>query len=298
MFALKSPAKINVFLEVLGRRSDGFHELETVMLRTGLHDVLEFRSLPGTSGDPVRLKLMNPGIHNSNFPLDGQNLICKAAKRLLEWTWERSHNDQPHPSAEIWVWKQIPAEAGLAGGSSNAVTTLIGLNRLWRLNLSRGELHQIAASLGSDLNFFVEDVRAAVCRGRGELVTPVECGGSFHFVAFRPPVGNSTPAVFSALKIPPADAQRTPGSVLDAIRRGIPGLLEKTAFNRLTDAARTVNPQMADMMEIIERLTGRPALMSGSGSTCVLAARNRRDAIRLQSLISMIPDTASMIITV
>ena len=267
---LRSFAKLNLFLEILGRRTDGFHELETVMVKTQFCDVLYFREAPGEI--QLRLSSNSQPLLRNTFPLDKSNLILKAADAL------QRHVGKPL-GAEITIHKRIPSEAGLAGGSSNAASTLLGLNELFGLRLDRTELHAIASTLGSDINFFVEDCAAAVCRGRGELVEPISINGVFYFVAVRPEVGNSTPAVFSRLSMPPTTLSSD--AVVDALRRGDATRLGKAIFNRLTEPAQLVNPGMKQLITDVSILAGRPVFMSGSGSTCFLIARSLPEAIRL-----------------
>ncbi len=263
-----------MFLEVLGRRDDGFHELETVMLKTQLSDVMHFRQTPGKV--TLRLSSKSRPSVRTVFPLDQSNLILKAASALQSYVGTQL-------GAEVTIQKRIPSEAGLAGGSSNAATTLLALNQLWGLGVSKTELHAIAAALGSDINFFVEDCRAAVCRGRGELIEPIPVNGVFQFVAVRPEAGNSTPAVFSKLQLPSSILQ--PDCVVEALRLGSSERLEAVVFNRLTKPAQDVNPGMKQLMCDVQSLTGRPVFMSGSGSTCFLIARSLREASRLSQRV-------------
>ncbi|MCR9201003.1 MAG: 4-(cytidine 5'-diphospho)-2-C-methyl-D-erythritol kinase [Planctomycetaceae bacterium] len=269
---LASPAKINVFLEVLGKRDDGFHELETVMLRTSLTDQMHFRR---THQADIQLTLA-PGSDDRatrGFPLDDANLIIQAAHLL-----QRSTGCSL--GAAIAIRKRIPAEAGLAGGSSNAATTLLALNQLWQLKLSRSDLHALAAELGSDLNFFVEDCRAAVCRGRGEQVQPIPMGPALHVVAARPLDGNATPEIFRHTTLPAVAAQKSVGAMLTALEDSEYEHVQAQTFNRLTAAAIRVNPSMRELMRLMENQFRRPVFMSGSGSTCFCYA-GHGDAAKL-----------------
>jgi len=155
---LESPAKINLFLQVPGKREDGFHEVRTLMLPVSLVDTLTFEPLENSrieieSSDPL-------------LPTDGSNLIRRAA-----WLLQSQH--APMRGACIRLQKNIPIGAGLGGGSSNGSITLVGLNRLWNLGLSEDDLEKLAAKLGSDTAFFVRN-RPALSEGRGEILTPVE----------------------------------------------------------------------------------------------------------------------------
>ncbi len=272
---LQSPAKINVFLEILGKRPDGFHELETVMLRTAFSDQLHFQVLPRPE---IRLSLAAGSVpaSASGFPLDDTNLIIRAAKSLQERTGSCF-------GAEICVQKRIPAAAGLAGGSSNAATTLLALNQLWKTQLPPADLHSIAAVHGSDINFLLSGARAAVCRGRGEIIEPISVASRLYFVAVRPHRGNSTGEVFRRTVF--CNQPRSSASVVACLKSHSPKALSQHCFNRLTEAACESNPEMSELLSWIPGRLGRPAFMSGSGSTCFVIAENHRDACRQRAIL-------------
>ena len=270
-FLLHSPSKINLFLEVLGKRPDGFHELETVMVRTNLCDTMHFA--PCDNGKiELRLAEDTSEAVRAAFPLDESNLILKSANALKRIA-------DIGGGAVITINKRIPMEAGLAGGSGNAATTLMGLNRLWKAGLSKEQLHEIAATLGSDINFFVEDCRAAVCTGRGETVRPIDMTGQLHFVAARPNSGNSTPEVFRNLSR--GSDTRSADAVEAALCNGHLDQLSSRIFNRLTTSAMKLNPEMAEVLSNLGSSCGKTAFMSGSGSTCFACFNGAREAKRL-----------------
>ena len=172
-----TPAKLNLFLEVLNKRPDGFHELETVMVMLGVYDSLRLTSIPHSAANATEpavtlcifsVNSANPAFEQSRpLPQGADNLVVKAAELL------RTHAGY-EGGANIELWKRIPSEAGLAGGSSDAAATLAGLNRLWKLNLPNEELRRLAARLGSDVPFFLSPSRSALCRGRGEIIEPLD----------------------------------------------------------------------------------------------------------------------------
>lgn len=266
-FTLDSPAKLNIFLEVLGKRSDGFHELETVMLRTRLYDQLTFQQAP-SSAITLSLSDATPDSLRSSIPLDHTNLILRAACALQKLAGIST-------GARIILNKRIPPESGLGGGSSNAATTLTGCRRLWNINISDAELHSIAASLGSDISFLLSGATAAICRGRGEIIEPIQLRKRLYFVAIRPRQGNSTAAVFRLTQVPAAPYRST--AVTDCVTHGT-GNLSALIFNRLTAAATQINPAMAGLLKRIPQIARRPAFMSGSGSTVCVTATSRNDA--------------------
>jgi len=264
---LSSPAKLNIFLEVLGKRPDGFHELETIMVRTQFCDQLTFQA---TTSSELTLSLSDATLPDmrARIPLDETNLILKAARALQKSTGASF-------GAHIILHKRIPPESGLGGGSSNAATTLLGCRQLWHADIHDDQLHAIAATLGSDINFLLSGASAAVCRGRGEIIEPIRLTRKLFFVALRPRAGNSTASVFRQTVIPATP--RASKRLADAVAHGI-GNLQSLNFNRLTDAASQLNPAMAALLARIPHAVRRPAFMSGSGSTVYVVAPSRLDA--------------------
>lgn len=289
---MRSPAKLNLFLEVLGKRDDGFHELETLMVRTDLHDVIRFRQratseislrlatddgenghsgVPPRSGSNDRSAQPDAGGEH-HFPLDESNLILRAARRLQE----HSGTDQ---GADIVIRKRIPMQAGLGGGSSNAATTLISLSRLWNLNPDADELDMIAAELGSDVNFLLSGCPAGLCAGRGERVTAIPMAGPLHAVVVVPSQGNSTANVFRRL---PVNAHvRSAEPLLRALRDGNLRSTRAALFNRLQEMAVEMNPAMSEAIGMLQRESSGSVLMTGSGSACFCLAATARQAQRM-----------------
>lgn len=245
-----APAKLNLFLEILGRRPDGYHEIETVMVAISLCDTLTFRDEP--SGG-LRLRCNDPAM-----PVGADNLVIKAADRLREATGCRR-------GAQIDLHKVIPAQAGLAGGSSDAAATLAALDRLWDLHLAPERLDALAAEVGSDVPFF-NHAPAAVCRGRGERVEPVPLDRTLDFVLVCPRVGISTADAYR--RVVPPDRPRDAGPVLEALVRGRSDELGRNLYNRLQSVAEDLRPELVRVREALASLG--PLLdgsaMSGSGS--------------------------------
>lgn len=280
---LSSPAKLNLFLEVLGKRPDGYHELETVMVRTKFCDQITFER---TSSHEITLSLSDatsPAIR-AKIPLDASNLIIKAGLALQQAAQELTQPQQQYFGAHIILHKRVPPESGLGGGSSNAATTLLGCRQIWNLDIPDAKLHAIAASLGSDINFLLSGAAAAVCRGRGEIIQPVKLAKELFFVALRPRLGNSTPAVFRQTHLPVEPRSST--ELVDAISNGTKHLAP-LIFNRLTEAASGLNPEMRSLLNRIPQIIRRPAFMSGSGSTVFVVASGRRDANALADQLKL-----------
>lgn len=258
-----TPAKLNLYLEIIGRRDDGFHELETFMVSVDLYDTLRFQ-VPRDHNDlSLTVCSQVPG----DIPADERNLVLKAAELLRERAGCAA-------GAEIALLKRIPVQAGLGGGSSDAAAALVGLNDVWALGLSRRELHELAAELGSDVNFFLEQTRAAVCRGRGELVQPVKPGPQLHFVVSHPGFGLSTADVFRACSI-----SDCPSNIEEFTRGFLRG--HTSLHNRLSAAAVSLEPGLGELAEAFVGPNG----MTGSGSAWFEVAKSRRTAVRRANLV-------------
>jgi len=257
------PAKVNLFLEVLGRRPDGYHELATLMVTVGLFDSLELRT--GPSGQ-VRLECDHPGLSTG-----ADNLVVRAAELLRTRLGVSA-------GVDVRLAKRIPLQAGLAGGSADAAGTLAGLNALWRLGLSAAQLGELGAELGSDVTFFFFGP-AAWCTGRGEVVRPLTPGGPLDLVLVCPPVGLSTAAVFRALS---SEGEGVDGeAVRRAFEAGDVAMLGGLLHNRLQGPAERLCPAVARWRERLADLGPAGALMSGSGSTVFALGRDAGDALRI-----------------
>jgi len=258
-----APAKLNLFLEILRKRPDGYHDLESLMLAVDLFDTLEFRSTPGT----VALTCDPPGL-----PTGPDNLVVKAAHVL------RDRVKRPDLGAAIHLTKRIPTQAGLGGGSADAALTLLALNQIWKLAQTRDELAAMAASIGSDVAFFLTPP-AAWCEGRGERVTPELLGRPLDFVLVCPRVGLATADVYRRLEVP---ARPVPGdSLRSAVRAGDPEAVGRALFNRLEQPAFALAPAVERVRQRLTSLGSCGALVSGSGSAAFAVCRSREEAIRL-----------------
>ncbi len=268
--SIETPAKLNLFLEVLGRRDDGYHELETVMASVGLYDTLRF--LPDSSGVvslQTRLALSPVDGHPQSAPCaPGENLVLRAAELL------RTQTGATHGAA-IELIKRSPWQSGLGGASSDAAATLVGLNELWGLNLSTAELHHLAAKLGSDVNFFLSGSRGAICRGRGEKIEPIRLPLTGWFVIAQPKGGLSTAEVFRRWS--PADSPRRAAAFLEELRA------ERSAgrwYNALLGPARTLHPGLEEVLHELGAVSPRQPSLTGSGSACFALFGTHRDATR------------------
>ncbi len=243
-----SPAKINLFLEILGKRDDGYHDLISVFQTIPLYDTLSV--LPAKE---LQLECTTPGV-----PTDSSNLILRAASAL-------QHHCAVNYGASFHLSKQIPHAAGLGGGSSNAATALILLNQLWGLKLSQAELSTIGAEIGSDVPFFIYG-GVCLCQGRGEIITQLTEVEPLKVQLLSPDWGISTPAAFSRLNPKDFNQVRIAPflSLLCQQNRDLHALYQ-ASFNRFEDIAFSLEPRQKALQKRL-REQQQMARMSGSGS--------------------------------
>jgi 4-diphosphocytidyl-2-C-methyl-D-erythritol kinase len=276
-----APAKLNLFLEVLGKRSDGFHEIETLMYPIGLYDTLIFGDAPdgriSLTCQQTGSEAVPPSAASGAeaLPAGDDNLVVRAVELV-----RRSLGVAK--GARLRLIKRIPLAAGLAGGSSDAAAALFATNHVWRLGLTRDELAALAAKLGSDIPFFLHG-GPAVCRGRGEIIESTHGLGQLHFVVVRPPVGLSTADVYRACRAP-AEARRVTG-LIGALRRGSLAGAAGCLHNGLQAAAESLSPWIARLSREFGRLDFLGHRMSGSGTSYFGLCRHARHARRLAALL-------------
>jgi 4-diphosphocytidyl-2-C-methyl-D-erythritol kinase len=263
-----APAKVNLFLEVLGKRADGYHEVATLLVAVSLYDTLEFKE---DDSGAIRLRCDQP-----NLSTGPDNLICRAAELLRQRTGCRR-------GAAIRLVKRIPLAAGLAGGSTDAAATLAGLNRLWRLGVPAAELARWGGELGSDVPFFFA-TPAAWCTGRGEKVEPAPLGGPLTLVVVCPPVGLSTTEVYRGVTVP--TEPKSGDAICRALAEGNVEAVGRNLHNRLQEAAEKLGPAVAEVRGRLGRLGPAGQLMSGSGSSVFALCRSHGEALRVARGIS------------
>ncbi|HEY1600843.1 MAG TPA: 4-(cytidine 5'-diphospho)-2-C-methyl-D-erythritol kinase [Pirellulales bacterium] len=274
-----APAKLNLFLEILGKRNDGFHEIETLMVPVGLSDSLAFQP---TRGDDIECdchwhysRLALRAGTAVTAALTDDNLVVRAARRLREAAGISS-------GASMTLVKRIPMAAGMAGGSSDAAAALVAANIGWGLNWPVARLSEIASELGSDIAFFLQG-QPAVCRGRGEQVAAQAGLAPLDFVIVQPPAGLSTAEVYAHCR--PASTPRPVGALVEAWRRGRPVEVGRLLYNRLEDAAATISPWIQRLRAEFDRLDFLGHQMTGSGSAYFGICRHAKHARRLAAAL-------------
>ncbi|MFJ5996012.1 4-(cytidine 5'-diphospho)-2-C-methyl-D-erythritol kinase [Streptomyces sp. NPDC092370] len=264
---VRVPAKVNVQLAVGAARPDGFHPLANVFLAVGLYD-----EVTATPADELRVTCDGPDA--DQVPLDRTNLAARAAIALAE-RYGRS------PDVHLHIAKDIPVAGGMAGGSADGAAALVACDALWQTGASRGELLDICAELGSDVPFSLVG-GAALGIGRGEQLTPLEVGGTFHWVFAMAGRGLSTPAVFrefdrlgEGTDIPEPVASE---ELLAALAKGDPDALAAAVSNDLQPAALSLFPELAGTLAAGRAAGALTALVSGSGPTTAFLVRDPESA--------------------
>ena len=270
VISLKAPAKVNLFLEILGKRDDGFHEIETIMQEIDLADSLQFEE----TQEGVTLEC-----NDKNIPANQDNLVCKAANLILEECGIRK-------GVIINLEKNIPVGAGLGGGSSDAATTLKALNSLWKVGLNNEELMEFAAKLGSDIPFFING-KTALCRGRGELITPVEVRNRMDYIILFPRVHISTETIYKNLKIDLTKKRKDVSFFLDALKYSEAASISKLLFNRLEEIIFATYPDLLQVKSTLESFDFCGLSISGSGSAFFGLCNDRHQAEVIKSKIEL-----------
>ncbi|AFU16182.1 4-diphosphocytidyl-2-C-methyl-D-erythritol kinase [Bacillus thuringiensis MC28] len=247
---MKAPAKINLSLDVLGKRQDGYHEVKMIMTTIDLADRLELMELAED-----RIEILS---HNRYVPDDQRNLAYQAAKLLKE-------KFNVKKGVSITIEKTIPVAAGLAGGSSDAAATLRGLNKLWNLGLTIEELAELGSEIGSDVSFCVYG-GTAIATGRGERIEHIKTPPSCWVILAKPHIGVSTADVYGNLKLNRVTHPNV-DKMVDVINAGDYKGICDTVGNVLEDVTFKMHPEVARIKAQMKRFGADAVLMSGSGPT-------------------------------
>jgi 4-diphosphocytidyl-2-C-methyl-D-erythritol kinase len=247
---VKAPAKINLSLDVLYKRPDGFHEVEMIMTTIDLADRVELTLL-----EQDKIHILS---HNRYVPDDQRNLAFQAAQLLKD-------RYQVKKGVQITIEKTIPVAAGLAGGSSDAAATLRGLNKLWGLGLTLDELAMIGSEIGSDVSFCVYG-GTALAKGRGEMITDLPAPPTCWVILAKPFIGVSTAEVYRRLDL---NGMKHPkiDEMVKAIENNDYQSVCENVGNVLEDVTLKLHPEVAQIKEQMKRFGADAVLMSGSGPT-------------------------------
>lgn len=244
-------AKINWSLHVLGKRDDGYHEIDTVLQTVSLHDTLTFEE---TNDDAIRL-----WCDDTSVPVDKTNLVWRAAAALRE-------RYSIGRGVKIRLEKRIPAEAGLGGGSSDAAATLIALARLWKIESSADDLSQIAESLGSDVPFFL-DGGTARATGRGNMIEPLEDAPQNHLLIIKPNANISTAKAYRTLNSRALTSSNSKPILFRSQASEFSASIDPKALqNDFEQVVFALEPEIERAKAALLKSGARAAMLSGSGS--------------------------------
>lgn len=277
---IHAPAKINLFLELMGRREDGFHEIDTVMQEVSMWDQLIVRP---SVGDKISLELdsLHP-LEEDFIPTGEKNLVVRACESVRQFAL-REKLVPALNGLNIKLSKRIPSAAGLGGASSDCAAALVGANIAWKLRLSNDQLVTLAAELGSDVPFFLYG-GAARCQGRGEKITPIDSHAGLDLVIVKPQVALPTKDVFA--QVEPEENRADASRMLSAIRTGNQAGIAAASFNRLGTAAKKLTDQIGQLETTFESTGCMGHQMSGSGSSYFGVFANQKSARRVCQKLS------------
>ena len=250
MFTLSAPAKINWFLTILRKRQDVYNEILSLMQCVTLYDSLSFELSDDTNV-----------VTDAPIPLE-RNLVYRAAMLMKETAGVKT-------GAKITLKKETPLQAGLGGGSSDAAFTLMGLNRLWSLGLSQGELMKLGEALGSDVPFFLNG-SVALAEGRGEIVSPLRINKSYTILLVKPPISVSTEWAYSQADLSREGLTKKDNNIklfCQALEDGDFGLLSSIQGNDLEMFVVRKYPVIDEIKQELLNLGAVFSSMSGSGPT-------------------------------
>ena len=257
--SVKSFAKINISLDIVGKRDDGYHELNSVMVPIELHDSIIIETLDKSVDNFVTVDDFSNGLIHYNLASSAINAM--AAKYHFSTKFR------------IFIHKNIPMQAGLGGGSSNAATTMKAVNEMLKLNATNEELIELGAPLGADIPFFIPLVPAR-CRGIGEKMEPIEIKNNYYVLLVKPSVGCSTKEVFAV-----ADKQKLnhPNieNVLKALKEGDDDLLAENMYNALQEPAIKTVPTIRTIIDELKEQGLKIVQVTGSGSAVFALSTDR-----------------------
>jgi 4-diphosphocytidyl-2-C-methyl-D-erythritol kinase len=287
---VRVPSKINLFLTVRGVRTDGYHELVTVLQTVSLYDTVTARLDGPTAQHPASRRSMQlrftqeatPGV-----PADEDNLAVRAARVVMAETGLGGSGDGNGngPTTRLHLDKHIPVAAGMAGGSADAAAALVALDELWGAELGRPRLRELAAQLGADVPFCVSG-GTALATGTGTATAQVLTRGTYHWVVGITDTPLSTPDVYRAYDEVATGSEIEPDAILQALRTGDAEALGSALHNDLEVAAIHLLPELAGKRQAMLDAGALGALVSGSGPTIVGLAATAQDAARLRDAVA------------
>lgn len=275
---LNAYAKINLALNVLAPRDDGYHDVETVLHTIDLHDAVTLRERE----EGIEVRTDSPEV-----PQDARNLVVRAAQVLRDTFGVQR-------GVEIDIRKGIPVASGLGGGSSDAAITLMGLVQMWKIRLNGRGLLSLAASLGSDVPFFLEG-GAALARGRGERVSWLPALPTTWVVLARPRVEVSTAWAYGHLDLPSLTARPEPEAMVEAMRREDLPAVGRLLGNVFEGLLTRTHPAVGDLKRRILAGEAYGASLSGTGPTVFGLMANEAAARKTAEDLAALPDVEVLV---
>lgn len=275
---VRVPSKVNLHLSVGDARPDGYHELVTVFQALSLTD-----DVTVVTAEESAIEVRGEGA--DLVPTGPENLVWQAVRLLAE----RAGKDPEQPGVQVSINKGIPVAGGMAGGSADAAATLLALNQLWKLEIGRDELGELAGRLGSDVPFSLQG-GTALGTGRGERLVPVLARHTFHWVIGLAKDGLSTPEVYGELdRLRDENAPNRVGEVeplLEALASGDPRQLALLLGNDLQAAAVSLKPVLRRTLRAGVQAGALAGIVSGSGPTCAFLCTDADSAVRVAAELS------------
>lgn len=256
---IKAYAKVNLFLDILYKRQDGFHELDMIMQTISLHDDIKLSKQP--RGITITCQ-------DSTIPTDEKNITYQSALVFLEKT-------KIQQGVVIDILKRIPVEAGLGGGSSDGATVLIGLNNLFKTNLSTEQLLDMAITIGSDVPFFIKGGTKRV-KGRGEILSPIYALPKTYFVIIKPKINSSTKSAYSLFDQNKININMS--HILYGLRNHQINEVGKHLYNEFEEYLFPLYPIIKQTKDFLSQYDSIGCLMSGSGSSVFAMFEHKNQA--------------------
>ena len=254
-FSIKAYAKVNLALDVLRRRPDGYHDVKMIMQNLDIYDELEFEVIARDTED-VRIDLT---VNKEGIPTDHRNLVYKAIAILFE-----AFNIKSHIAVNLI--KNIPAEAGMAGGSTDCAAALKAVNMLYNLGLATDELMSYGVKLGADVPYCILG-RTAISEGIGEILTPVKGLPPVHVLVAKPPVNVSTKEIYTNLKANELERHPDVEGMIEALESGNLSAIAQRMENVLETVTVDMHPEIEELKALMKDQGALNAIMSGSGPT-------------------------------
>lgn len=261
---LKSRAKINLSIDVLGKREDGYHLVEMIMQTIDLYDIIKIKE--------INIDEININSNSSDIPLNENNIVYKAAKVLKDQFNIKN-------GVDIFIEKNIPVAAGMAGGSSNAAAVLVGLNKLWKLNLSERSLQEIGLKLGADVPFCISG-NAALAQGIGEELTYIKgLSKDTVILVCKPNLFVSTKEVYEGLNLQNIKNRPDNKLLMECLEKGNINLLATNMVNVLETVTTKMHEEIKDIKKVMLENNALGSMMSGSGPTVFGLFDKEEDAL-------------------